>query len=154
RVKGRLDVDTGKLAVTAYQLAVALPQADKENMEKPAEQARDAGVGLVVAMNNAIQPNTMAARSLAADSATSTAAEQKVREIVAAYGNALQACQPPSSPLCKPQDLDRIISDWRTVRADITAMLPDGSQYKALYNLANFDPWRYQRIYNDSAATV
>lgn len=54
----------------------------------------------------------------------------------------------------KPQEVDRIVSDWRALRADTTAMLPDGTEHKALYNLANFDPWRYQRIYDDSTATV
>jgi hypothetical protein len=158
RIKGQLDVEKGKLLVESYELGISLAGPDKENLEKPLEQARAAGATLKGTLNDVIQPNALAAttKSLSGDTPNAAQARGSIREIVAAYGKAVRPCQAsPRLPDCKPQEIDKIANDWRDLRTNVTAIYPDGGEYKALYkNVASFDPWRYQRIYTDASATV
>jgi hypothetical protein len=55
--------------------------------------------------------------------------------------------------------VDQIVARWSEVRATVVETLPetlpDGTEYKAFYSAPDFyPPWRYERIFRDSAAVV
>jgi trypsin-like peptidase len=157
-VEGQLDVGTGKLTITHYRLAVAIPKPDPDELDQPEHRSRAAATAMVAAVNESLRPGAMSvtSRSLAATSAEATATRAGIREIVAAYQKAVAACTAVPGPECRPAQVDAIVRQWNELRGDVAARFdPEDTEFKALYGQEdNYDPWRYDRIFKDAASVV
>jgi Trypsin-like peptidase domain len=158
RMEGKLDPATGRLTVERYRLAATPADPDPDEMDQPEHQARAAGTAMVAAINDSMRPGSMSvtSRSLAAESTDATTTRNSISEIVAAYQTAVAACASTPAPACKPQQIDAIVKQWNNLRSDVATRFDDkGTVFKALYGtIDNYDPWRYNRIFNDAPAVV
>jgi hypothetical protein len=150
--RAEIEAEQRTIRILSYQLDVrgAAPP-DSRNASGPLKDAAESARSIIARLQSAAQPGAMSveSRTLDSDTPLGNATLKDIDSFVAAYRSALDAS--------RTADAKAIATQWRTLRGQIVAALPDGddAEYKTLYGAAdNYAPWRYDRIFTDAASVV
>ena len=152
-VRGELDAAARTLELENYALAgqerAPQPVERSDPAGSPLAQAFTAANAIMGRLDAAAKPGALSveSRALNRESDLGRAILDNIADFARAYRAAVDAGDPTT--------VDRIVARWSEVRAMVVETLPDGTEYKAVYGAPDYyPPWRYDRIFRDSAAVV
>jgi hypothetical protein len=153
-VRGKLDLDKRTIEIVDYSFGKATPLESAELPEETTEASPEgdalrAMASIASRLEGAARPGAVPIESRALDDSNpiGKATLEDMESLAASYRAAVQAGDDAA--------VRRIASEWRTLRGQVVAALPDGTEYKSLYGLPDYyPPWSYERIFADAAAVV
>jgi Trypsin-like peptidase domain len=151
-VSARINQEEHKITIVSYKFDTRYAESPQApNASEPLKDAAASARSIISRLELAARPGAQSVNARSLDNQTALGVEtlKDMGSFVDAYRAALDAG--------KPADAESIAKQWRELRAQIGAALPDGDdpEYKTLYGASdNYAPWRYDRIFTDAAAVV
>lgn len=151
-VSAQIDLENRTVKVSSYELDARFALGTKVlNTSEPVKDAAESARNILSRLEIAAKPGAMSVNERTLDTKTDLgkATLKDMASFASAYRAALDAQQ--------LADAGAIAKQWRELRAQIVAALPEGAdpEYKTLYGAAdNYAPWRYDLIFTQATSVV